>query len=752
MLRWHAAHPDGEASQPGSSAYDGSNVKRDHPTARPHEKQPVCRSSSRGVRERACPGRGVRPIQVTARSRSSAVRTMSGDSSARSCGVPPGTLWPGGSMSLAPGEGLPSGAVVAGVLNKWLPVRGWRPRLFVCDGEVLRYYKYHGENHVNVHELLLKLQREGTVQIIGTELSRQQALSRREKAKPYGAVEPLPHGEIHLQVSNLRTSQVDVKKFYLHSGLGAGIPLRAESRDDRRVWLNVIMAGKGQTMLMRSRSNMVPELLPDALRASTSAAIPPDASASRFKAVMEELVKKLKLGGVNMELIEHVEKVFSQEHMVMCDLLGEEMEKRRQLVAHMAQVEDDKRLLETAIVVGANKAAWAATTAGSGNGDLDGDSASSTSGPDMAAGEVHESSDEDDIVFFDCNPSRRHSRDVSREEDEFLGLSFSGASASSTTSTPAKSPGGGRGSSFGSPKPVRPRLNSMTDVTWSPEDALALAEAPQRRSRLPPPKEREKSVSLWSIIRECIGKDLTRICLPVFFNEPISALQKSAEDMEYSELLDVARKCEAGSQARLMYVAAFAASSYSSTVGRTRKPFNPLLGETFEFVSPEKGLRYISEKVCHHPTILTACCQGRGWLFEGDGEVKSKFWGRCIELHPVGTLQVTFADGEVYHWNKVVTSINNLIIGKLSIDHGGVMRVVNKTTGMQAKLRFKETGFMDRNPHGVKGHFEDSAGVKLASAPAIYGKWDEFLSAVYPGGEEEVIWQANPTPDATTNK
>lgn len=92
-------------------------------------------------------------------------------------------------------------------------------------------------------------------------------------------------------------------------------------------------------------------------------------------------------------------------------------------------------------------------------------------------------------------------QDVSREEDEFLGLSFSGASASSTTSTPAKSPGGGRGSSFGSPKPVRPRLNSMTDVTWSPEDVLALAEAPQRRSRLPPPKEREKSVSLWSIIR-----------------------------------------------------------------------------------------------------------------------------------------------------------------------------------------------------------------------------------------------------------
>ena len=48
-------------------------------------------------------------------------------------------------------------------------------------------------------------------------------------------------------------------------------------------------------------------------------------------------------------------------------------------------------------------------------------------------------------------------------------------------------------------------------------------------------------MSLWAIIRECVGKDLTRICLPVYFNEPLSALQKLAEDLEYSALLDQAR-------------------------------------------------------------------------------------------------------------------------------------------------------------------------------------------------------------------
>ena len=55
---------------------------------------------------------------------------------------------------------------------------------------------------------------------------------------------------------------------------------------------------------------------------------------------------------------------------------------------------------------------------------------------------------------------------------------------------------------------------------------------------MPRPAQREKSHSLWSIIKEAIGKDLSKVCLPVYFNEPLSALQKSSEDLEYCELLD----------------------------------------------------------------------------------------------------------------------------------------------------------------------------------------------------------------------
>jgi hypothetical protein len=48
---------------------------------------------------------------------------------------------------------------------------------------------------------------------------------------------------------------------------------------------------------------------------------------------------------------------------------------------------------------------------------------------------------------------------------------------------------------------------------------------------------------------------------------------------------------------RLLNVAAFSLSAYSG-VKRTCKPFNSLMGETFELACPEKGFRFLAEKVC----------------------------------------------------------------------------------------------------------------------------------------------------------
>jgi hypothetical protein len=114
------------------------------------------------------------------------------------------------------------------------------------------------------------------------------------------------------------------------------------------------------------------------------------------------------------------------------------------------------------------------------------------------------------------------------------------------------------------------------------------------------------------ILKSMIGKDMTKMTLPVSFNEPTSLLQRVAEDMEYTDLLDTAAE-RADSTERLLYVAAFAASEYASTIGRVAKPFNPLLAETYEYARPDKGYRFFIEQVSHHPPIGAAYAESKKW-------------------------------------------------------------------------------------------------------------------------------------------
>ena len=79
-------------------------------------------------------------------------------------------------------------------------------------------------------------------------------------------------------------------------------------------------------------------------------------------------------------------------------------------------------------------------------------------------------------------------------------------------------------------------------------------------------------------------------------------LQRIAEDLEYRHLLDQAQATSNPAE-RAMLVAAFIASGYSATLVRESKPFNPLLGETFEWQSPDSSCRFLCEQVLGLPRV-----------------------------------------------------------------------------------------------------------------------------------------------------
>ena len=49
------------------------------------------------------------------------------------------------------------------------------------------------------------------------------------------------------------------------------------------------------------------------------------------------------------------------------------------------------------------------------------------------------------------------------------------------------------------------------------------------------------------------------------------------------------------------YVVAYGVSNFSTCADRLLKPFNPLLGETWEFLTD--NYRVVTEQVSHHPPI-----------------------------------------------------------------------------------------------------------------------------------------------------
>ncbi|KAF8056496.1 Oxysterol-binding protein-domain-containing protein [Lyophyllum atratum] len=260
-------------------------------------------------------------------------------------------------------------------------------------------------------------------------------------------------------------------------------------------------------------------------------------------------------------------------------------------------------------------------------------------------------------------------------------------------------------------------------------------------------REERPSTSLWSVLKGSIGKDLTKISFPVFFNEPTSMLQRMAEDMEFTECLDAAAR-DRDALRRLAFVAAFAMSNYSSTIGRIAKPFNPMLSETFEYVRFDKEYRYVSEQVSHHPPISACWAESPSWHYYGEVDAQNKFMGKSFEIRPTGIAHAELLipeerggpgypkapgkageEGKVvehYSWKKVTTNVSGFILGSPTIDHYGDMIITNHRTEDQCVMTFKPRGWRGKDAFEIAGEVTDAEG---RVAYRIAGRWNSQLIA-----------------------
>ncbi|XP_026455134.1 oxysterol-binding protein-related protein 1C-like [Papaver somniferum] len=566
---------------------------------------------------------------------------------------------------------------ISGILYKWVNYgKGWRPRWFVLQDGVLSYYKIHGPDRIELNQETEKGSR-----VIGEEsIRRISRHGRHHHHHANGQHRRKAFGEVHLKVSSIRESKSDDKRFSIFTGTKR-LHLRADAREDRAAWMEALQAVKDMFPRMSNSELMAPI---DNVVVST-----------------EKLRQRLLEEGVSEAAIQDSEQIMRTEFSALQNQLVLLKQKQSLLIDTLRQLETEKVDLENTLVDESQRQSKEQGDSSRSRQDKSSEGSASESDEDNERHDAaDEETDEDDNAFFDTR--------------DFLSTSSFRSSGSEF-----------HRSSFDSDDEELYAVDSEDGRDASIISVGINYPYVRRRKKLPDPVEKEKGVSLWSMIKDNIGKDLTKVCLPVYFNEPLSSLQKCYEDLEYSFLLDRAYEYgkRGNSLMRVLNVAAFAVSGYASTEGRNCKPFNPLLGETYEADYPDKGVRFFSEKVSHHPMVVACHCEGNGWKFWGDSNLKSKFWGRSIQLDPVGVLTLEFDDGEVFQWNKVTTSIYNLILGKLYCDHYGTMRIQGNRE-YSCKLKFKEQSIIERNPHQVQGAVQDRNGKTVAT---VFGKWDSSM-------------------------
>ncbi|TRY81950.1 hypothetical protein DNTS_013398 [Danionella cerebrum] len=280
---------------------------------------------------------------------------------------------------------------------------------------------------------------------------------------------------------------------------------------------------------------------------------------------------------------------------------------------------------------------------------------------------------------------------------------------------------------------------------WNQDDCCSVSSndfsgkdlQPRRKRRSQIPEKPNYSLNLWSIMKNCIGKELSKIPMPVNFNEPLSMLQRLTEDLEYSELLDRAARCESSLE-QMCLVAAFSVSSYSTTVHRTAKPFNPLLGESYELDRVhEFGYRSLCEQVSHHPPAAAHhVVSQRGWSLWQEITIASKFRGKYLSIVPL-----------------VTSTVHNIIVGKLWIDQSGDIDIVNHRTKETCQLKFSPYSYFSREvPRKAHYILSGTWDEKMESARILQSSSSEGKQkTVYQTLPPKLLWKKYPLPENAEN-
>jgi len=264
---------------------------------------------------------------------------------------------------------------------------------------------------------------------------------------------------------------------------------------------------------------------------------------------------------------------------------------------------------------------------------------------------------------------------------------------------------------------------------------LAMKPPAHRRKQLPHEQIYGASITFVSILTKG---------LPICVFEPLGDVQAATEESRYAKQFVNKMPSTEDPMDRMALLCAFIVSGYSGMVGRRRKPFNPLLGETYDYIS-EDGWRYHGEQVSHHPAITACHTEGPEWELFQALQGKVSFTLNSVSITSILPVRLKFANGDEYSWNKVTTTIQNARAeaqNRRVVNEGEM--TIKSNTGVQAKLTFYANE--DNTVAGEIVRTQDST-----ILCRLVGSWDKGMEKVLPNNRSSKMFEPIPSSKDAVN-
>jgi len=225
------------------------------------------------------------------------------------------------------------------------------------------------------------------------------------------------------------------------------------------------------------------------------------------------------------------------------------------------------------------------------------------------------------------------------------------------------------------------------------------------------------------------GADLMGTPFPVYINEPRSYLEMLCDGWCTAPTFLTKAGRETDPLERFKLVITFAISGLHNTC-HLGKPFNPILGETYQ-AAFEDGTEIYCEQTCHHPPITAWQLFGPDRLYNmyGYGEWTASFRGNSVKGAQKGPLFVEFKDGTKIRYNLPVVLLNGVLWGDRIMEYEGSVTFTDEKNGLQANIHIPIPvngffgGFFNSNKKPPSDHLSGTITHNSKNVSDITGSW-----------------------------